>query len=347
MALSVRPGADRDKREAVLHRWYRLQLRGRLPALLAKWEPQVGARPAEVRIKQMKTRWGTCNQAARRIWLNLELAKKPAPCLEYIVVHELVHLIERSHNDRFLELMDGPDASVAHASGRAQPRAARPCGRTGVTEQKPTDPPAALGGRIRLYFRLAVMRIWIAVLGLLGAGAPAWANPELLPPALELGAKDCLFCHAEPAGGKNWNARGHWLLEQKQQRGAPKVSVAWLREYAPVEAPETAAGGRRAAEHSRNPAPRGRSSGPTPMRRRSSAGSLRAGGTPPPAANGRSMPATPGRRSIPRSTASTTKTSAGWSLPGFGTLSTTRATSSPAGKRPTGGCIPTDSRPLR
>ena len=86
------------------------------------------------------------------------------------------------------------------------------------------------------------MRIWIAVLGLLGAGAPAWANPELLPPALELGAKDCLFCHAEPAGGKNWNARGHWLLEQKQQRGAPKVSVAWLREYAPVEAPETAAG---------------------------------------------------------------------------------------------------------
>ena len=91
----------------MLHRWYRRQLRGRLPALLAKWEPQVGARPAEVRIKQMKTRWGTCNQAARRIWLNLELAKKPAPCLEYIVVHELVHLIERSHNDRFLELMDG------------------------------------------------------------------------------------------------------------------------------------------------------------------------------------------------------------------------------------------------
>ena len=75
-----------------------------------------------------------------------------------------------------------------------------------------------------------------------GAGAPAWANPELLPPALELGAKDCLFCHAEPAGGKNWNARGHWLLEQKQQRGAPKVSVAWLREYAPGEAPEAAAG---------------------------------------------------------------------------------------------------------
>lgn len=106
MALSVRPGADRDKREAILHQWYRHQLRDRLPALLAKWEPRVGARVAEVRIKRMKTRWGTCNGGARRIWLNLELAKKPASCLEYIVVHEMVHLIERSHNDRFQDLMD-------------------------------------------------------------------------------------------------------------------------------------------------------------------------------------------------------------------------------------------------
>ena len=105
MALSVRPGADRDKREAVLHQWYRRQLRDRLPALLAKWEPRVGARVAEVRIKRMKTRWGTCNSGARRIWLNLELAKKPVSCLEYIVVHEMVHLIERSHNDRFRDLM--------------------------------------------------------------------------------------------------------------------------------------------------------------------------------------------------------------------------------------------------
>ena len=70
-----------------------------------KWEPRVGARVAEVRIKRMKTRWGTCNGGARRIWLNLELAKKPASCLEYIVVHEMVHLIERSHNDRFQDLM--------------------------------------------------------------------------------------------------------------------------------------------------------------------------------------------------------------------------------------------------
>ena len=106
MALNVRPGAGQDKREAVLHRWYRLQIRGRVPRLLTKWEPKVGARVAEVRIRKMKTRWGTCNRAARRIWLNLELAKKPASCLEYIVVHEMVHLIERSHNERFRDLMD-------------------------------------------------------------------------------------------------------------------------------------------------------------------------------------------------------------------------------------------------
>ena len=106
MTLRVHPGADRDKREAVLHRWYRRQLRGRVPALLAKWEPEVGARVAEVRIRKMKTRWGTCNSAARRIWLNLELVKKPASCLEYIMVHEMVHLIECHHNEQFRGLMD-------------------------------------------------------------------------------------------------------------------------------------------------------------------------------------------------------------------------------------------------
>ena len=106
MALRVHPGADRDKREAVLHRWYRRQLRGRVPALLAKWEPEVGTRVAEVRIRKMKTRWGTCNSAARRIWLNLELVKKPASCLEYIMVHEMVHLIECHHNEQFRGLMD-------------------------------------------------------------------------------------------------------------------------------------------------------------------------------------------------------------------------------------------------
>ena len=106
MELRIRPNTDRDAREAVLQRWYRRRIRDRVPALLATWEPRVGVHVAEVRIRRMKTRWGTCNAADRRVWLNLELAKKPAPCVEYIVVHEMVHLIERGHNDRFRELMD-------------------------------------------------------------------------------------------------------------------------------------------------------------------------------------------------------------------------------------------------
>ena len=106
MTLRVRPGSDRDTREAVLNQWYRGQLRRRLPALMAKWEPKIGVRVGEVRIKKMKTLWGSCNKDARRIWLNLELAKKQASCLEYIVAHELVHLIEHTHDDRFWDLMD-------------------------------------------------------------------------------------------------------------------------------------------------------------------------------------------------------------------------------------------------
>ncbi len=105
LALSVRPGAGRAAREAVLERWYRRRLRERLPAVFAKWEAKIGVRAAEVRIKKMKTLWGACNPEARRVWLNLELAKKPPACLEYIAAHELIHLIERSHNDRFRELM--------------------------------------------------------------------------------------------------------------------------------------------------------------------------------------------------------------------------------------------------
>ena len=105
IALSVRPGADRARREATLHRWYRERLRERLPPLLEKWQPIVGECVAEVRIRRMKTLWGSCNADARRIWLNLELAKKSPSCLEYILVHEMVHLKERKHGDRFRELM--------------------------------------------------------------------------------------------------------------------------------------------------------------------------------------------------------------------------------------------------
>ena len=106
IVLSVRPGSDRDTREAVMHRWYRQHLRAQIPPLLEKWEAKIGVSVNEVRIKKMKTLWGSCNVEAKRIWLNLELAKKPESCLVYILVHEMVHLLERTHNDRFRELMD-------------------------------------------------------------------------------------------------------------------------------------------------------------------------------------------------------------------------------------------------
>jgi predicted metal-dependent hydrolase len=106
LSMQVRPGTDTEKRLEILNAWYRCQLQNQLPGLLAQWEPVVGVQAAECRIKRMKTRWGTCNITARRIWLNLELAKKPPECLEYILVHELVHLHERHHNERFRTLMD-------------------------------------------------------------------------------------------------------------------------------------------------------------------------------------------------------------------------------------------------
>lgn len=106
MALRVRAGTSAEERQGLLNRWYRERLREQLPGLLDKWQPRVGVTVAEVRIRRMKTRWGTCNASAQRIWLNLELAKKPAACLEYILVHEMIHLLERHHNERFRELMD-------------------------------------------------------------------------------------------------------------------------------------------------------------------------------------------------------------------------------------------------
>jgi predicted metal-dependent hydrolase len=104
--LQVRPGTSRVGRDLVLQKWYRQQLRNQIPQLITKWEPVIGVKIAECRIKRMKTRWGSCNAAARRIWLNLELAKKRPSCLEYILVHEMVHLLERHHNDHFKDYMD-------------------------------------------------------------------------------------------------------------------------------------------------------------------------------------------------------------------------------------------------
>lgn len=104
--LHVRPGAGKHKREEVLRAWYREQLKAEVPALLEKWEQKIGVKAEDWGIRQMRTKWGSCSIEARRIWLNLELAKKPTICLEYIIAHELVHLLERHHNARFIALMD-------------------------------------------------------------------------------------------------------------------------------------------------------------------------------------------------------------------------------------------------
>lgn len=107
LELFVRPGSSTVQREAVLLRWHREQLKALIQPLLEKWQPLLDVQVAAWGIKKMKTKWGSCNVDARLVWLNLELAKKPPQCLEYIVVHELVHLLERHHNERFTALMDG------------------------------------------------------------------------------------------------------------------------------------------------------------------------------------------------------------------------------------------------
>ena len=99
-------GASRDKREQILLSWYRKNLKVLILPLIEKWEAKIDAKVESWGIRRMKTKWGSCNAADRRIWLNLELAKKPIHCLEYILVHEMVHLIERKHNDRYIALMD-------------------------------------------------------------------------------------------------------------------------------------------------------------------------------------------------------------------------------------------------
>jgi predicted metal-dependent hydrolase len=103
--LRVRPGSGLAKREQVMLDWYRQELRAILNDLLPKWQERIGVRAEAWGIKKMKTRWGTCNHKAGGIWLNLELAKKPISCIEYVAVHELIHLIEKKHNETFVNLM--------------------------------------------------------------------------------------------------------------------------------------------------------------------------------------------------------------------------------------------------
>jgi hypothetical protein len=106
MLLRVRPRTDEERKQSLVEEWYREQLKEAVPPLLARWQPPLGVRVERFFVQRMKTKWGSCNHKARTIRLNTELAKKPAECLEYIVVHELVHLLEPTHNARFVALMD-------------------------------------------------------------------------------------------------------------------------------------------------------------------------------------------------------------------------------------------------
>lgn len=104
--LTVRAGASDEEREAYLIEWYRAELCREIERLMPLWESRMGLKCAEWRTKNMKTRWGTCNVKKRRIWLNVQLAKYPVKCLEYVIVHELAHLVEASHGPKFKAEMD-------------------------------------------------------------------------------------------------------------------------------------------------------------------------------------------------------------------------------------------------
>ncbi|MBL6986854.1 MAG: M48 family metallopeptidase [Methylobacter sp.] len=106
LKMFVKPDASIENKEKLLNAWYRAELKKCISGLLDKWQPVVGEQVATWGVKKMKTKWGSCNIQQARIWLNLELAKKPIECVEYILVHEMVHLLERNHNDAFKNHMD-------------------------------------------------------------------------------------------------------------------------------------------------------------------------------------------------------------------------------------------------
>jgi predicted metal-dependent hydrolase len=106
LILRINQGANRDRKEDVVAQWYREQIKAAVPSLIAKWEPTVGVNVQRVFVQKMKTKWGSCNPASRSVRLNTDLAKKPRECLEYIVVHEMVHILEPTHNAHFVALMD-------------------------------------------------------------------------------------------------------------------------------------------------------------------------------------------------------------------------------------------------
>lgn len=106
LLLQLRPGSRHERRRALLDAWYRQQVRQAVPPLIAAWAPMMGVRVGGLLVRQMKTRWGSCNTRSHDIRLNTELAKRPPSCLEYVLVHEMTHLLEPSHNHRFKALMD-------------------------------------------------------------------------------------------------------------------------------------------------------------------------------------------------------------------------------------------------
>jgi len=106
LVMQVRPGTDEARCREILDGWYREQIRAAIPKQIVKWEARMNVKVGRVFVQRMKTRWGSCNPAARTIRLNTELAKKPPECLEYILVHEMAHLIEPTHNARFTALME-------------------------------------------------------------------------------------------------------------------------------------------------------------------------------------------------------------------------------------------------
>lgn len=106
LELRCRPGASVEARQGLLDRWYREELRGVVAPMIEKWEERLGVRVAAWGIKRMKTLWGACNAATARVWLNAELAKKGKSCIEYVVVHELAHLLSRTHDERFQALLN-------------------------------------------------------------------------------------------------------------------------------------------------------------------------------------------------------------------------------------------------
>jgi predicted metal-dependent hydrolase len=107
LLLYVPEGTTPQRRREYLDGWYRQQLRQALPTLIAKWEQKLDVKVPQWSIRRMKTKWGSCNRETRHIWLNTELAKKHPDCLEYVLVHEMTHYLERNHGERFTKLMDG------------------------------------------------------------------------------------------------------------------------------------------------------------------------------------------------------------------------------------------------